>query len=408
MDQAPEVVLPPTSPPLSTPHPRRIHPALFRPEAILLLSALLLFAGCYLVNGAAHQRQDELAPVLALLGLFNLYEYTVLLVAAYLSVRITGPAARVLCGISALLMVDFTFIYNELAIAHLPLGTTAVGFAVVTGLGKTLAITRIVGFRLKPAEWAALTLGLLGTFGLPVLLRTASGTTGKWPADLATSVWWITAAILTVAALMLTAPDPHSEPDRRPALGRHLRRALVLLPALSTAVHLLGAHWVYHQTLSAGHLAPVLLGFALVILHRTPPGDKRRQAAVIATTAAVIASMTHPAVWLGDENNLLAFSQWRAILLVAALGHFLLWHRQRTLGLLVAAPAFLLAALPGATPQAAVERLVYRSDAGIDAVRESAPSSPVAWGFVLIAAAFVTLAIGAWWARWHPASTDPE
>lgn len=40
-----------------------------------LVSGMLMFVGCYLVNAAVHQRPDELAPVLALVGVFMLYEW---------------------------------------------------------------------------------------------------------------------------------------------------------------------------------------------------------------------------------------------------------------------------------------------------------------------------------------------
>ena len=170
-EPAPRPIAPPPAPP-----PRDFGP----PHALLVLSVLLLFVGCYLVNAAAHEIKDELGPVLGLLGLFNLYELSVLTAAAWLARHGGRTAVRLLCAAAALLMVDLTFNYNELAVAHLGLGAAAAAFAAGTGLVKAGVVARLAGFRLTRGEWLAVAAGLVGVFGGPLLLRAVSGTTGRW------------------------------------------------------------------------------------------------------------------------------------------------------------------------------------------------------------------------------------
>lgn len=389
----------PASPPPRPPAFARI----FRPQSVLMLSGLLIFAGCFLVNGSAHEIKDELAPVLALLGLFTLYEACVLFAAAWLARHLDGPvgnpAVALLATLAVLLMVDLTFVYNELAIAHLPLGVAAAGFAVVTGLIKAGLVARIARFRLDPADLVAVGAGLAGVFGLPLMLRAVSGTTGRWTPGLDVAAWWVVAAVVGVAAFVASRPAEADADSADTATPRHpLRHLLILLPAFSTLAHLLGAHWVYHQTLTPAHAAPLLLVLSAVLLLRAAPGGFARSAGAAAGLTAVFAAMTDPQVFSGDPESWTALSGWRALLLAAGVLYAAVFALRPNLGTLTTSVLGFAGAALGATPLQPVVRVVDAGDTTLTAVRGATPTSPLQWGFILIAGAFVTLAVGVVWA----------
>ena len=401
---------PPTSsPPLAVttdppPPPRPPVAKLLRPQSVILLSGLLIFVGCYLVNGSAHAIQDELAPVLALLGLFTLYEACVLGAAVWLSARVGGPVVSLLCTLAVLLMVDLTFVFNELAIAHLPLGVAAAAFAVVTGVVKAGLVARITALRLVVADRVAIAVGLAAVFGLPLMLRAVSGTTGEWTTGLGTAAWWVVAAAVGAAGFAATRHTDAVEESPRPRL-HHL---LVLLPALSALAHLLAAHWVYHQSLTAAHAAPLLLALSVVLLIRAQPGTQARAVGQAAGLAAVFAGMTDPQIYSGAPEAWTTLSGWRALLLAAGVLYLGACVMRPTLGTAAASALGFGGAALGATPMQPVTRVVGAGEVTVQAVRELTPTSPLQWGFILIVGAFAALGVGAVWAGFArpPADND--
>lgn len=150
-------------------------------QAWFLLSGVMIFVGCYLLNAVAHLRQDELAPVLVLVGVFGVYELAVLGLGVALCRRGEALARRgggMLLGLAVLLMADTTFVYNELSIAAPRLG----GAVAAAAVGLTLFKLAVIGRALKVwwgrGGWLTAGLGLLVVFGLPLAAR-ASGGTGR-------------------------------------------------------------------------------------------------------------------------------------------------------------------------------------------------------------------------------------
>lgn len=369
-----------------------------------LVSGLLMFVGCYLVNVAVHDRPDELGPVLVLIGVFMVYEWLVLGLGVWLwrRAREGGAAGEAghLLGLAVLLLADTTFVYNELAIADLTLGA-GVGFlAGSLGVLKLWLIARVVGIRLGVAGWVASAGGVGVVFALPVFARAVGGTTGGLPAWAATSVWWGAAGLVTLTLWVLSdakcSSTEHAE-AKDPQRFRGLRGLMVALPTGSALLHLLAMHWVYNETWTAGHLSPMLLGLSVVLLVRSGWGSAgpRWVAGVCGVVGAWSAA--------GGESFFIEWNvvdmEWstlRGWLLVAGLAYGLVWWKRRSLVLLMVWPTLWVLAGLGASPGMIAERVAWAVEESWRSAGALLPKGLLAWGITVMALAFATLGLGAW------------
>ncbi|MEM1444967.1 MAG: hypothetical protein AAGF84_02855 [Planctomycetota bacterium] len=366
------------------------------------ISGVLMFLGCFLLNAAAHERKDELLPVLGLVFVFNVYELAVLSLAAWLRRHGAEGESRRLAWLAVILLADTTFVYNTLAVVGPAIGgaVAALGLA-LAGL-KLLIVVRISALRLRRGECFAVGAAVATVFLLPVAARIVGHSGFLGVGFVHAAAWWIAA----VLALGLWAWDRALSDTGGSASQRQLRLAMLGVPLLSVVAHALALPWMYKVTgLSYVELfpliSPVLLGLSLAMLVRSAPGWSGRRAwAAAAGTAAVLTAESSrlalvPEAW--PES--MALTPVRCLLLVGAAGYAWLWWRQRSWGLVLAWPVLVGVALLGPTLESAWGRVASVLDGVGPAMRALVPKTRGQWGAVAIIAAFVVLALGGWSAR---------
>ncbi|MBB6431565.1 hypothetical protein [Algisphaera agarilytica] len=366
-----------------------------------LLSGLFMVVGCVLLNAAAHQRQDEIGPVLLILAVVTVYEVAVLGIGC----RFVGKGRRSgeprtareghqLLGLLVVMTADLTFVFNELSVADLGIGTTLAGLALVWGLTKIGIATRVAGLRLGGTAWAVVVVSLGLTFGAALVARAVGGT-GRLPEWFGHAVWWPAAGLL--AAGLWAFSDPRGA-ER--AAGLHWLRGLILLvPMTSALMHVLALHWMYHFELEPAYLSPVLLGLSVVIMLRVDrSAPKTRRLAEFCGLIGAVTAMSSRDVWRLELGGLdpIAFTPFRVWLAAAVVGYAVVWWRQRTLGLLLVWPLLGGAALMGHNLGMILDRVTGMFEQVWRAMRWLAPKTLWAWGTIVVGMAFVMLGIGAW------------
>ncbi|MEM9420547.1 MAG: hypothetical protein AAGA25_16075 [Planctomycetota bacterium] len=366
-----------------------------------LLSGLFMVVGCMLLNAAAHQRQDEIGPVLLILAVVTVYEIAVLGIGC----RFVGKGRRSgeprtareghqLLGLLVVMTADLTFVFNELSVADLSIGTTLAGLALAWGLIKIGVATRVAGLRLGGTAWAVVGLSLGLTFGAALIARAVGGT-GRLPEWFGHAVWWASAGLL--AAGLWAFSDPRGA-ERASGL-RWLRGLILLVPMTSALLHVLALHWMYDFALESAYLSPMLLGLSVVIMLRVDrSAPKTRRLAEFCGLMGAVTAMMSRDVWRLDLGVLdpIAVTPFRLWLAAAVLGYALVWWRQRTLGLLLVWPMLGGAAVLGHNLGEIIERLSGMAEQVWRVLRWLAPKTLWAWGTVVVGLAFVMLGVGTW------------
>jgi len=343
----------------------------------------MMFIGCYLINAAAHEHPDTLAPVLGLVGVFNLYELAVLALGLGLMRRGTYPQGRQLLALAILLLADSTFIYNELTIAHPGLGSAVAAVGAALALLKLAVICRAVRLTLPPIVWALTGLGVALSFGAPVLSRVFSTGRGL-PDELLLGLWWGLAVLLSGS--LITAGQQ---------LKGRMGQLILTVIAVSATAHILSLHWVYHESVAPFHLAPLLLGVSVALLVQCPHDAKRLFAGVFGV-AALLAAQSHLQWELTTGSNPLRLSPLRLLTITATLAYLWLWWQQRTPGLLAAWPLLAAMTLLGPSFETLRHRVSWLLEQLWIALGWLTPNTLMHWGILLIGGAFAALGLGAW------------
>ncbi|MEM1097803.1 MAG: hypothetical protein AAGH92_03330 [Planctomycetota bacterium] len=363
---------------------------------------MLMFLGCFLLNAAAHERKDELLPVLGLVFVFNVYELAVLSLAAWLRRNGAEGESRRLAWLAVILLADTTFVYNTLAVVGPVIGGTVAALGLMLAGLKLVIVLRLTGLGLGRGEWLAVGSALATVFALPVSARVV-GHDGFLPVGfLHAAAWWVA----VVLAVGLYAWDrAAADASASTARGR-LRLAVLGLPLASVAVHALALPWMYglasfRPIETFALIAPLLLGLSLAMLARSLPGrtNRRLLAGVAGVAAMFTAEASRVTILPNAWPEYLALTPVRAVLLVGGLGYAWLWWRQRSWGLLTAWPTLLGVALLGPSLEAAWSRVASTLEDVGPALRDLVPKTLAQWGAVAVGAAFVILAWGGWSAK---------
>ncbi|MEM8781825.1 MAG: hypothetical protein AAGE65_03125 [Planctomycetota bacterium] len=359
---------------------------------------MLMFLGCFLLNTAAHERKDELLPVLGLVFVFNVYELAVLSLAAWLRRNGAEGESRRLAWLAVVLLADTTFVYNTLAVVGPVIGGTVAAIGLPLAALKLAVVLRVAEFRLRRGELAAVGTALGTVFLLPVAARVVGHTGFLGAGFVYAASWWVAA----VLGLGLWALDRASAEASEPRADVRLRCAVLGVPLLSVAAHALALPWMYRaSSLGVAELSPTLLALSVVMLLRSRPGwsGRRAWAAVAGLSAVLVAETSRLGYVPADWTPYFSLTPVRLVLLLGAVMYAGLWWRQRSRGLLLTWPALLGVALLGPSLDATWTRLAWTLDGVGPALRSLVPETLAQWGAVAVGGAFVLLALGGWSAR---------
>ncbi len=383
----------------STPHPlawlaERARRFLAAHNPFFLLSALCMLFACFLLVASLDPRAGAGAgKIIVLVTAINLYEGMLIGLGGVLLRRPKAAGeGRTLLFLEALFLADATYLGAECIVAGLAAGAFIAAVLLALALVKVRLLARAAGTPLGAGPLTVLGLLYAALFFGPALLaamqRAGSlSQTGLFGA-------WCLAGLLVIARALL--PPEALEPG--PPRARGLFGLILLLPFPALFLRLFAAGW------DAGPFrpffaSPVLLGLGFWLLARGPGRAPRAlfAAAALGLPAAGVAlALDLPAeLWSafsGFGGRL--FSPFRVTMGAAGLIYLFACFRHRLrLSLILAAPAFLLAA--------AGSRLLYAVDniaAGFSAAGGEAgtllPQTTFQVGLTAMAAAFAFLALG--------------
>ncbi len=378
-----------------------------------LLSGAFMLLGCYAISVDTHGQPDALMPLLRLMGVFLAYQAAVLGLGSWLA-RLASPQmqrdAAHLLVVWAVLTLDATLLYHELFTRSLTAGTALACVGVTWSLAGLAAIGRVVRLRLSSVAWALIAADVVLIHVVPGWYRWFAASGFLPPLTEFRAAWLLG---LWIAAHAL-APD-WSRPRKSSRAGHVaiLHRLLLILPGVSVLAHVYVANWTYSrhgsEAFDAHHLVPLLLGVAAVVARAGWREEQRRLARAAAVGmggAAVALSLVtvprHMSLYWPWMDAMAIHIPGLAVTGFAAL---LLWtwlhHRggpTLACGYLTAATAFWLHTPPF---------IARAGRAAITWLRNLMPDDGADWGVLAIAAAFVTLAIGAAVSLW-PQSRNPS
>lgn len=236
-----------------------------------LLSALSMLAGCFALSRALGTAPGQWKPLVALMGVLQLYELVLLGLAVLLYRRVNMPSdARMAFLLGLLFVSDSTYLNTELAtsnpwaapwvaLAHLAFLVPKLIF-----LRDTLGLTSLRTLALTVAQVAFLVY-IPGTFSAVHFMDSKVHALGLGRAMLPLVVyglWWLVGA-LPVLYLWADRPPEHGDDD----FARPIGRASLLVPGVSILLHLLTLHWLYDLPIYGAYLTPLYLGIAVNVAY---------------------------------------------------------------------------------------------------------------------------------------------
>jgi hypothetical protein len=373
-------------------------PALARGRnPFFLLSAVSMFAGVRVILSALNPVPGDVSRLLVLIATLNVYEALVIGLALLLITRRHQLRdGWILLSIEALFLVDLTLLNSELFTANLRWGVAINAACWGLALAKVAIVLRTLRLRLSGSEWVYAAMQFAAVFFIAGALKQIARhqhVPGYISPMALYAGWWFAGGMLVLATLMLRKPGERDAMNPMAALPGRL---YVFLPFFSLLVHLAGANRVYWVHFHIANVAPVLLGFA-VLLTRWH-GRLGRSAVVtmqaILATAAIAISVNFDPHLIGHVVGH-AFSPLRLSLVgsSAVMGTAFLLYRE-----LIAAQlstAAMVAASLGNSPgemranALAMAKAIYRG--GVRLI----PHTPMQWGVLAVIGSFVMLALGA-------------
>ncbi len=381
--------------------PRALIHKIFDRNPFFLMSGVLMLAGCFMINSAAHGDPDRIWPIVGLVAVFNFYEALVIGLGLYLGrvSRLYRDTAFLLL-LEVLLLCDVSLAYNELLLKSLPIGAAVGGLALALAWVKLAVIDRVMGLRVTRAGIFMLSTLIALLFLLPGLFRELTRMDLLREGHFYAAWWGLGAAPLAAAVTQpWFTPRPSDDPEFD-KLRLWVTRLLVVVPIASLLLHMRAAHYVDDRPIYLYNFAPLILGLTAAWVYR------RSQSVVIQKVVAVTLVAGGVAVALSasfpssmsvpiDPSGSVFFSPLRLVLVVTAALCAYVWWRRGAWVCLPAAMGFLFTAGLGhtvSTISARVQAVVHRARAIGGTLM---PDSISGWGVLAVIASFMFLAIGA-------------
>jgi hypothetical protein len=369
---------------------------LARSNPFYLISAGCMLGGCLALTNSLSWWGIPTTRLLILFATLNLYEATLIGLAAYLVlVRGLRRDGLVLAIVEIFFLVDITFINAEISTHHSWIGPTVAALSFAAAIVKVMLILRILGVRRALPQFVVIVTEIAVILALPLAFaRNGSG----WVSPLSFYfAWWAVGLMPAVYELLVkTLGDEDSGAKLPPALV-----ACMALPWLSMAAHLGILHYVYNVDFSGPMLAPVLIGLALLLNYALPRDLLVRRDVVILRVllplAAIFFSLSSPGeltVYL-DRSGHLTLTTLRIATILAYLEFMYAFLRPYWIFSTLAGVLAALAVVYGPTADQMGEAFHGFWYWLTPVVMDVIPTTQTGWGVLAVVAAFVFLALGA-------------
>lgn len=359
-----------------------------------LLSALSMFAGYRIVLGAINSAPGDLGHLLLLISVLQVYE--ALLIALGLFHIVRRGLQRdgwFLLFIEALFLVDLTNLNAEFFTANQHFGSIVNGACFLLAMAKVLVVVRTLNLRLSAGTTLYIAAQFAFLFGLPGIFKQISHHAAVTPMQVY-GVWWALALLIVAGAAFVRRPTQGASSPMAALPGW----LYVVVPFVSLFVHLCGENRVYAVAFQPANLAPVILALAVAV-NVSPM--RRTSLAWACSVVAVLAAVLLSTAATGYEGQLIG--HWAHVtvsplrLALVASAAFMTWLASQhawVLAVQVAAACMALAVLGANRAEmiANATRLVRWVGR---LLRRAVPETPLQWGYLAIAMAFVLLGVGA-------------
>ena len=233
-----------------------------------LLSAFSMLLGCFALSSHLTPAPGW-KPLVALIGVLQVYEFLLLGLALYLNRRGQARAdAASLFLLGLLFLVDVTYLNAELAAAHPWVAPWVALALLVLAAVKLLLLRDALGLTSRRALAVAIAeLGLLlylpGTISAFYYLDSKIVPMRWGPAllpHLLYGFWWLVGCVPIAFVWAERNPETVSS-----ITARWIHRAVLVLPFASVLVHFLSLHLLYRLPFEAYYATPLLLGVSTYV-----------------------------------------------------------------------------------------------------------------------------------------------
>jgi len=225
-----------------------------------------MLAGCFALSCALGIAPGQWKPLVALMGVLQVYEFVLLGLAVLLCRRVRMPGdARMAFLLGLLFVSDATYLNTELATSN-PWAAPWVALAHLAFLVPKLIFLRDA-LGLTSLRTLALTVAQVGflvyipgTFSAVHFMDSkvhALGLGREMLPLVVYGLWWVIGALPVLYLWADRAPEHGTDDFARP-----ISRASLLLPWASSLLHLLTLHWLYDLPIYGSYLTPLCLGIA--------------------------------------------------------------------------------------------------------------------------------------------------
>ena len=382
---------------------------LTRYNPFYLLSACSMLFGVFAMNGSLDWDPSAVSVgrLVLLIVTLNVYEMLLIALAVFLLRRGIRRDGMMLMLIEAFFLVDVGFLNMEVFARDVWVGLLVNTLVLAAAGLKAAILFRAAGIGLTDGKFAFTLMQLGVLFAAPgIFAIVAASRDQKLPMLALYGGWWL-CGLLPVAYAQLVGNVnvflPRSD-GRWAGMERIMSRVLLALPMLSLIAHLSLAHWVYKVPFHPLHLAPLLLGLAVVAgscTRHVLPLDLRVQAQLALPLVAIaVSAVNAPAemifrLWPGAAPMFAGVSPLRLILFAAAMVYLEgLWRFRHAYFGFAAAGCLMLGGM-GHSVGSINDNSVHLAKASSHALHRLVPKTLFAWGLVSVIASFVLLALGA-------------
>lgn len=360
-----------------------------------LLSAVCMFAGCRAIISAVGVAPGDGRTLLGLVAALQAYEVLLIALALFLARRRgLDRDGWILLSIESLFLVDLTLLTGEVFSADFQVGVLVNAACFVLALVKVGVVVRVLRLRVPAAAVVTIAVQLAAMFGVTGVFKFVARD-GAVPPTLLYAAWWAVAAMPALWSVALPRGTAGGDDAPRSPFAPLPYRLYAFLGFVSLAVHLGGMHRVYGVPLHPVHVAPLLLGLAILIGRSTRlPGFAVANLQLALVAAAVLMSLRFPS-GLSAYAFGVPVTPLRFALVGAALVCVWALRRHRRLAFASVATACLTTAALGGDVREMRAHLAAIARGLADSARLLIPTTPLEWGVTAVVASFVMLGIGA-------------